>query len=61
MPSLSAYFRGMQSIYRAVEDVQAQALARELDYIKEMRASGRLLPEQARTLRDDVYLQQMTL
>ena len=58
---LSAHFRALRAVYDAVEDVQAQALARELDYIKELRASGAISPDHARELRNDVYIQQLVL
>ncbi len=58
---LTAHFRMLRSVYDAVEDVQAQALVRELEIIKRMRAAGELTPDQAKQLRNDVYIQQMTL
>ncbi len=60
-PSLTDQFRTMRAIYDAVEDVQSQALTRELEYIKEMRATGALSPDHAKELRNDVYIQQLTL
>lgn len=59
--SLTAQFRALRAVYDAVEDVQAQALARELEYIKAMRKEGRLTPDHAEELRNDVYIQQLTL
>ncbi len=59
--SLTAQFRALRAVYDAVEDVQAQALARELEYIKAMRKEGRLTPDHAKELRNDVYIQQLTL
>ncbi len=61
LPSLSAHFRALQAIYDAVESVQAQALTRELEFIKEMRAAGQLDAAHAKQLRNDVYIQQITL
>lgn len=59
--ALTAYFRAVHEVYDAVQDVQEQALSRELDIIKSMRDEGRISPEQAKVLRNDVYIQQMTL
>lgn len=61
LPTLSAHFRALQAIYDAVESVQAQALARELEFIKEMRAAGQLDAAHAKQLRNDVCIQQITL
>lgn len=58
---LLAHLRALRDTGEAVEGVQAQALARELELIKKMRASGELGAEQARRLRNDVYIQQITL
>lgn len=60
-PALLAHLRALRNTGEAVESVQAQALARELELIKEMRTSGELGAEQARQLRNDVYIQQITL
>lgn len=59
--SLTAQFRALRAAYDAVDDVQAQALARELEYIKAMRKDGLLTPNHAEELRNDVYIQQLTL
>lgn len=59
--SVTGHFRQLRQIYEAVEDVQAQALARELEIIKSMRDEGALSSEQAKELRNDVYIQQLTL
>ncbi len=59
--SVSAHLRALRNVYDAVEDVQAQALTRELDLIKEMSRAGKLDPDHARALRNDVYIQQLTL
>lgn len=59
--SLTAQFRALRAVYDAVEDVQAQALTRELEYIKALRKEGRLTPDHAEELRNDVYIQQLTL
>lgn len=58
---LTAHFRKIRAIYEGVEDVQSQALTRQLEIIKHMRASGELDAEQARELRDEVYIEQLTL
>lgn len=54
-------FRALRAVYDAVEDVQSQALARELEYIRAMRAAGELSPAHAKELRNDVYVQQLVL
>lgn len=58
---LGDHFRALRRVYDAVEDVQAQALVRELEIIKRMKAAGGLTADQAKALRNDVYIQQMTL
>ncbi len=58
---LSDHFRMLRRVYDAVEDVQAQALVRELEIVKRMKAAGELTADQAKALRNDVYIQQMTL
>lgn len=58
---LTARFRALRAVYDAVEDVQAQALTRELEYIKALRLSGAIAPDHARELRNDVYIQQLTM
>lgn len=58
---LSDHFRMLRRVYDAVEDVQAQALVRELEIIKRMKATDELAADQAKALRNDVYIQQMTL
>lgn len=58
---LSEHFRMLRRVYDAVEDVQAQALVRELEIVKRMKAAGELTADQAKALRNDVYIQQMTL
>ena len=59
--TLTAHFRALRDVYDAVEDVQAQALARELEYVKEMAHDGQIDPKHAKELRNDVYIQQLTL
>ena len=59
--ALDEYFRGLRAVYEAVEDVQEQALTRELEIIKSLREAGRLSATRARALRDEVYMQQLTL
>ena len=58
---LTEHFRQLRALHGAVEDVQGQALSRELEYIKELREAGELSPDHAKELRNDVYIQQMTL
>lgn len=58
---LTEHFRQLRALHGAVEDVQGQALNRELEYIKELREAGELSPDHAKELRNDVYIQQMTL
>lgn len=58
---LTAHFRALRDVYDAVEDVQAQALTRELEYVKEMAHNGQIDPKHAKELRNDVYIQQLTL
>lgn len=60
-PSLTAHFDQLRRIYDAVEDVQAQALSRELEIIRDMHRAGRIDAERATELRNDVYIQQITL
>ena len=59
--TLTAHFRALRDVYDSVEDVQAQALARELEYVKEMAHDGQIDPKHAKELRNDVYIQQLTL
>lgn len=56
---LSAHVMALSMVREAVVDIQDQALARELEYIKSMRRAGELSPAHARELRNDVYVQQM--
>lgn len=44
-----------------MEDVQAQALVRELQLIKAMVADGAIDAAHAKDLRNDVYIQQLVL
>lgn len=60
-PTMTDRFRELRAIYDAVEDVQAQALVRELDIIKHMHDAGEISSAHARELRNDVYIQQLTL
>ena len=60
-PSLSDQFHQMREIHDAVEDVQAQALVRELQLIKAMVADGAIDAVHAKDLRNDVYIQQLVL
>lgn len=60
-PSLTQGFRQLRATYEAVQDVQAQALARELELIKGMMADGALSAQHGKELRNDVYIQQLTL
>ena len=59
--ALTAHLRALRDIYDAVEDVQAQALSRELEYVKAMAHDGEIDPKHAKELRNDVYIQQLTL
>ena len=58
---LTGYFQALRATYEAVEDVQSQALARELQLIKQMREAGVIDAAHAKELRNDVYIQQLTL
>lgn len=58
---LSSHFKQIREVYDAVEDVQAQALVRQLEIIKKMEGSGELDADQAKELRNDVYVEQLTL
>lgn len=58
---LTAHIRRLRAVYDAVEDVQMQALSRQLEIIKDMRASGELDADQAKELRNEVYIEQLTL
>lgn len=58
---LTAHFRALRAVYDATEDVHEQALRRELEFIKQMRAEGDLPLAQAKQLRNEVYIQQMSL
>ena len=60
-PSLSDQFHQMRETHDAVEDVQAQALVRELQLIKAMVADGSIDAVHAKDLRNDVYIQQLVL
>lgn len=60
-PSLSDQFRQMRETHDAVEDVQSQALVRELQLIKAMVADGSIDAAHAKDLRNDVYIQQLVL
>lgn len=58
---LGSRFKELRAIYEAVEDIQSQSLARELEIIKEMRTSGKITGDHAKQLRNDVYIQQLTI
>lgn len=60
-PTLAARFQSMREVYDAVEDVQSQALVRELQLIKAMVADGAIDAAHAKDLRNDVYIQQLVL
>ncbi len=60
-PSLTAHFRVLKETYAAVESIQAQALSRELEYVKRMAEGGEIDPKHAKELRNDVYIQQLAL
>lgn len=59
--SLAAHFKALRETYDAVEDIQAQALTRELEFVKEMAQSGEIDAKHAKELRNDIYIQQLTL
>lgn len=52
--------RALRAVSDAIEDVQAQALARELQLIRAMHEEGGLDAAHAKELRNDVYIQQLT-
>lgn len=56
---IGAHMMALSMVREAVIDIQDQALARELEFIKGMRRAGELSPGHARDLRNDVYVQQM--
>lgn len=56
---IAAHMLALGMVREAVVDIQDQALARELEYIKGMRRAGELSSAHARDLRNDVYVQQM--
>lgn len=56
---LTAHMMALEMVKEAVVDIQDQALARELEFIKDMRRDRKLSPEHARALRNDVYYQQI--
>lgn len=58
---LSARMAVLRAVGEAIDDVADQALARELEFIKEMRRAGELSAARARELRNDVYVQQMMI
>lgn len=60
-PGLAERLRALRAVNEAVDDVQAQALVRELEYIKELRVAGAIAPEHARELRNEVYVQQLAM
>lgn len=59
--SISAHFRAMRATHDAIENVQEQALVRELQIIKGLVADGALTPAHAKELRNTVYIQQLVL
>lgn len=56
---ITAHMMALGMVREAVVDIQDQALARELEIIKGMRRAGELSSAHARSLRNDVYVQQM--
>ncbi len=58
---LEAHILALKNIQNAVDDIQDSALARELELIKKAQRAEQLSEEHARKLRNDVYVQQMTL
>ncbi|MDE8702954.1 sodium:proton antiporter [Adlercreutzia equolifaciens] len=59
--SISAHFRAMRATHDAIENVQEQALVRELQLIKELVAEGKISASHAKELRNTVYIQQLVL
>lgn len=59
--TVTAHFRALQETYEAIESVQAQALKRELEFLRDMVQDGQLDSKQAKELRNAVYIQQMTM
>ncbi|WP_304426460.1 sodium:proton antiporter [uncultured Adlercreutzia sp.] len=59
--SISAHFRAMRATHDAIENVQEQALVRELQIIKALVADGTLTAAHAKELRNTVYIQQLVL
>ena len=59
--SISAHFRAMRATHDAIENVQEQALVRELQLIKELVAEGKISAAHAKELRNTVYIQQLVL
>ncbi len=57
----TAHFRALRAIHDATENVHEQALRRELEFIKQMRAADEISVDQAKQLRNEVYIQQMSL
>ena len=55
------YLRAMRATHDAIENVQEQALVRELQIIKGLVADGALTPAHAKELRNTVYIQQLVL
>ncbi len=58
---LEAHILALKNIQNAVDDIQDSALARELELIKKAQRAEQLSKDHARKLRNDVYVQQMTL
>lgn len=56
---LPAHVLALKLVGEAVDDIQDQALARELEYIKAAHRAGELSAEHARDLRNDVYVQKL--
>ena len=51
----------VKRLNESVDDIQDAALSRELEFIKAAHRAGNLSNEHARELRNDVYVQQMTI
>lgn len=58
---LEAHLRSLRETYTAVEDIQAQALVRELECVRRMAEDGDIDAKHAKELRNDVYIQQLAL
>lgn len=58
---LTAHLQALKQVNDAIDDIQDRAFARELEFIKQLRRNGTLSADHARELRNDVYIQQLTM